>query len=145
MSKLPAHLRFPTMAPAVVEEPREEIREYQEERESLPALELLEGMTLTDFRRSGLVVVVRCSVLKDEVVWAADDTEATLQAFDEKGRVIYHGEELRLLALLGAHPEDLRAYHSLRMQVGKVQVESVGMAPPDEVKEEKPKKRGAAA
>jgi hypothetical protein len=59
--------------------------------------------------------------------------------------VVYRGEELRLLTLLAPNPEDLVAYHRLRKQAGEVQVESIGMAPPDEVKTETPKKKGAAA
>ena len=126
---------------AVVEEPRE----LRKEDLPIPSLELLQGMTLTEFLTSGLVVVVRCSVLGDEVVWAADGTETALHGFDSMGRVIYRGPELRLLAMLT--PEDLVAYHALRKQVGEVTVESFGLAPPEEVKEEDPtkKKRGAAA
>lgn len=123
--------------------------EYQEQGKEdlpIPSLELLQGMTLTEFLASGLVVVVRCSVLGEQVVWAADGTETALHGFDPMGRVIYRGPELRLLAMLT--PEDLVAYHSLRKQVGEVTVESFGLAPPDEVKEEDPtkkKKRGASA
>ena len=123
----------------------EESRELRKEDLPIPSLELLQGMTLTEFLTSGLVVVVRCSVLGDEVVWAADGTETALHGFDAMGRVIYRGPELRLLAMLT--PEDLVAYHALRKQVGEVTVESFGLAPPEEVKEEDPtkKKRGAAA
>lgn len=120
--------------------------EYEEkgkEKEPIPSLEVLQGMTLSEFRRSGLVVVVFCPVLAEAVVWAADDTPTSHLATDEKGRVVYHGEELRLLTLLG--PDDLRAYHALRLAVGEVSVESIGVAPPDEVKKETPKKKGAAA
>lgn len=147
MNKLPAHLRFPALAPAVAEKPLEEKWEYQEREESslYSSFELLAGMSLSDFRSSDLVVVVRCAVLGDEVVFAADGTDAALHGFDEKGRVIYRGEELRLMVLLGVHPEDLRGYHSLRKQVGAVQVESIGMPSPEEVKAENPKRKGRAA
>lgn len=122
--------------------------EYEEkgkEKEPIPSLEVLQGMTLREFRSSGLVVVVFCPVLSEAVVWAADETPTSHLALDEKGRVVYRGEELRLLTLLGA--DDLRAYHALRLAVGAVSVESIGMAPPDEVKQEDPtkKKKGAAA
>ena len=122
-----------------------EYEEKRKEEEPIPSLELLQGMTLREFRSSGLVVVAFCPVLKEAVVWAADETPTSLLAMDEKGRVVYRGEELRLLTLLG--PEDLVAYHALRIAVGQVSVESIGMAPPDEVKEEDPtkKKKGAAA
>jgi hypothetical protein len=125
--------------------PGGECQERGKEDLPIPSLELLQGMTLTEFLASGLVVVAFCPVLKDEVVFAADGTETSLHGFDDKGRVVYRGEELRLLTLLAPHPEDLVAYHRLRKQAGEVQVESIGMAPPDEVKTETPKKKGAAA
>lgn len=150
MSKLPAYLRHPAMAPAVPgpeyqEKSSQDKREQREEGEPIPSLELLQGMSLSDFRRSGLVMVVRCAVLGDEVVWAADGTPTSFLAFDPMGRVVYRGEELRLLTLLGTHPEDLRAYHSLRKQVGGVEVASIGMAPPEEEKTEPTKKKKGAA
>jgi hypothetical protein len=124
-----------------------EYGEKRKEEEPIPSLELLQGMTLKEFRSSGLVVVAFCPVLKEAVVWAADDTPTSFLAMDEKGRVVYRGEELRLLTLLG--PEDLVAYHALRIAVGEVSVESIGMAPPDEVTNETTnettKKKGAAA
>ena len=127
MSILPAAFRLPARptSPAGVGvlEQREqgEKREYQE----IPAIELLQGMTLSEFRRSGFVVVVRCAVLGDEVVWAADNTPEARLGFDTKGRVVYHGEELRLLLALAPRPEDLVAYHAMRKAVGWVEVESI--------------------
>ena len=145
MAALPSYLRLPAKAPAPAGLACGDKREEREERESLPpTFDLLQGMSLWDFRKSGLVLVVRCAVLQDEVVFAADGTETSLRGFDDQGRVIYRGEELHLLTVL-ANPADLLAYHSLRKQVGEVEVQSVGMAPPDEVMEEKPKKKGAAA
>ena len=144
MSTLPSSLRLPFRGQAPAGPSPEDKREEREERETIPSFELLQGMSLWDFRKSGLVMVVRCAVLKDEVVFAADGTETSLHGFDEKGRVVYRGEELRLLTVL-ANPEDLVAYHSLRKQVGEVEVHSIGMAPPDEVMEEKPKKKKGAA
>ena len=88
-----------------------------------PSLELLEGMTLSGFRASGLVVVAFIPELGEAVVWAADNTPTARLAMDEKGRVVYHGEELRLLTLLG--PDDLRAYHALRLAAGDLTVESL--------------------
>ena len=119
MSSLPSALRFRPKQTAGVE------TEYREEREHTPAVELLAGMTLSEFRASGLVVVVKCAVLGETVVFAADGTATSHLAFDDMGRVIYKGEELHLLILLGAHPEDLIAYHRLRCQVGGVEVESI--------------------
>ena len=82
-------------------------------------------MTLSEFRDSNLVVVVRCAVLGEEVVWAADGTMPTLQGFDAQGRVVYHGEELNLLLALAPHPEDLVAYHAMRKALGGVDVMSL--------------------
>ena len=146
MTKLPCYLRLPAKAPAVAGVEHEEKREWEkkEERELIPAIRLLQGMTLTEFRKSGLVVVVRCAVLGDEVVWAADGTETSFGGFDGQGRVVYRGEELRLLALLG--PQEQVAYHALRKGAGEVEVESVGLTQPDQV-EPRPvakKQRGAA-
>ena len=118
-----------------------EYREEGKEDTPTPSLELLQGMTLAEFRSSGLVVVVKCAVLGETVVWAADGTPASHLAFDDMGRVIYKGEELNLLLLLGAHPEDLIAYHRLRCQVGGVEVESIGMAQPEEAQEDPTKKK----
>ena len=124
MSNLPAAFRLParSTSPAGVgvSEQREK-REYQE----IPAIELLQGMALSEFRRSGFVVVVKCAVLGDEVVWAADNTPEARLGFDDKGRVVYHGEELRLLLALAPHPEDLVAYHAMRKAVGWVEVDSL--------------------
>ena len=156
MTKLPSYFALPAKVQPVAgpgpggmddtpEWKKPEQGEQREEREIIPTLELLQGMSLMEFRTSGLVVVVRCPVLEDEVVWAADGTPTAALAFDDRGRVVYRGEELRLLTLLAPHPEDLVAYHRLRKQVGEVQVESIGMAPPDEVKTETPKKRKGAA
>ena len=144
MATLPPYLRLPARGQAPAGPSREEKREEREERELIPSFELLQGMSLWDFRKSGLVMVVRCAVLTGEVVFAADGTESSLHGFDEKGRVVYRGEELRLLTVL-ANPEDLVAYHSLRKQVGEVEVASIGMAPPEEAVEEKPKKKKGAA
>lgn len=140
---IPSYFSLPDeTAPQVV---KPEYRDVRGEQDTIPTIELLSGMTLREFRASGLVVVVRCAVLGDEVVWAADGTPTSLHATDDKGRVVYRGEELRLLTLLG--PDDLRAYHELRKQVGEVQVESIGLDTPEEVKPEDPtkKKKGRAA
>jgi hypothetical protein len=100
-----------------------------EPREPIPSIELLQGMTLSDFRASGLVVVVRCALLGEEVVWAADDTLSSVRGLDDQGRVIYHGEELNLLLALAPHPEDLVAYHRMRKDVGRVDVMSLTHEP----------------
>lgn len=131
MVKLPAALRLPTKAPAVVagEHWAKGEREKREEgSHPHPSTELLLDMTLSEFRASGLVVIVRCAVLGEEVVWAADGTETSLRGFDEKGRVVYRGEELRLLTLLS--PADQVAYHALRRGAGEVEVQSITWSPP---------------
>jgi hypothetical protein len=158
MTKLPSYFHLPAKTAAVVKPERgleEETPEWkkpenpdkQEQGETIPSLEMLQGMTLREFRTSGLVVVVHCPVLGDEVVFAADGTETSLHGFDDKGRVVYRGEELRLLTLLAPNPEDLVAYHRLGKAVGEVQVESIGLDSPEEVKEDpaKRKKKGQAA
>ncbi len=147
MSKLPSYFQLPAKAMAKAGESlewrRPDNQDNQDNQEPIPSLEMLQGMTLREFRTSGLAVVVHCAVLGEAVVWAADGTPTSLKGFDEMGRVVYRGEELRLLTLLG--PEDLRAYHSLRKQVGEVQVESIGMAEPEKQEDLTKKKRGAAA
>lgn len=157
MTKLPSYFHLPAKAAAVAKPERgqEEVPEWkkpenldkQEQGETIPSLEMLQGMTLREFRTSGLVVTVHCPVLGDEVVWAADGTPTSLKGFDERGRVVYRGEELRLLTLLAPHAEDLVAYHRLRKAVGEVQVETIGLDTPEEVKEDptKRKKKGQAA
>jgi hypothetical protein len=134
--------------------PAGELTELREKREfsdvekdlPIPSIELLQGMALSDFRLSGLVVVVRCAVLGEEAVWAADNTVTARSGFDDKGRVIYHGDELRLLLALASHPEDLVAYHAMRKAVGWVEVDSIRVDPPanDEVTKETTKKEAAA-
>lgn len=144
---LPSYLRLPTKAPALVV-PEQDKREREQREEgslSHPSTELLQGMTLEEFRRSGMVVVVRCPVLGEEVVWAADGTKTSRRGFDDLGRVVYRGEELKLLTLLGA--EDQVAYHALRKGAGAVEVVNIQATPPDQAEEPEPmtrKQRGAA-
>ena len=110
------------------------VAEKREKDSLIPSIELLQGMTLSAFRASRLVVVVRCAVLGDEVVWAADDTSTARRGgFDDQGRVIYSGDELRLLLAFAAHPEDLVAYHRMRQAVGRVEVESLTWEDPAKV------------
>lgn len=147
MNISPAALRLPArITPAGLAIKKGEEREHGEKREPIPSIELLQGMALSDFRLSGLVVVVRCAVLGEEVVWAADNTVTARSGFDDKGRVIYHGDELRLLLALASHPEDLVAYHAMRKAVGWVEVDSIRVEPPanDEVTKETTKKEAAA-
>jgi len=128
-----------------------EKREYSDGGESslIPSIELLQGMTLSAFRASGLVVVVRCALLGDEVVWAADDTLTSVRGFDDQGRVIYHGEELRLLLAFASDPETLQSYHAMRKAVGRVEVVSLtqgepAVEPEKTLNPESPKKGNAA-
>jgi len=149
MSQLPAALRLPARnlpaGRAVAE-----LREPREESSPIPSIELLQGMTLSAFRDSDLVVVVRCAVLGEEVVWAADGTIPTAKGFDDQGRVVYHGEELLLLLALASDPESLRGYHAMRKAMGRVEVVSLTHEEPAAVEPEKtlnpesPKKGNAA-
>jgi len=124
MSNLPAAFRLPSrMRTPEGQAVEEKGKEWNKGNNGIPSIELLSEMTLSDFRESGLVVVVRCSVLGEEVVWAADRTPLSRLGFDDQGRVIYHGEELRLLHALASHPEDLVAYHAMRKAVGRVVVD----------------------
>ena len=123
--------------------------ESREQDSHIPSIELLQGMALSDFLESGLVVVVRCAVLGEEVVWAANRTPTSRLGFDGMGRVVYHGEELRLLLAFASDPETLRSYHAMRKAVGRVEVESLTWGPPAGEQPEKTldpetPKRGAA-
>jgi hypothetical protein len=127
MTLLASALRLPawlTQAGGAVSEQREPWA--QTEKDSLTrAVELLQGMTISSFRESGLVVVVRCAVLGEEVVWAADRTATSRVGMDDQGRVVYSGEEFRLILALAPNPSDLVSYHAMRKAIGRVHVVNI--------------------
>ena len=135
MNQLPAAYRLPSRMKVqeggAVEEKGTKWNQGNKWKEDPPpAVDLLDDMTLSQFRESGLVLVIRCEVLGEEVVWAADNTpEARRGGFDDKGRVIYSGEELRILHAFSSRKEDLVAYHSMRKAVGRVDVVSLTYEP----------------
>lgn len=105
----------------------------EEKERPVPSIGLLDDMTLSDFRDSDLVVVVRCAVLEDEVVFAGDRTATARRGgCDDRGRVIYSGDELRLLLAFAGRPEDLVAYHRMRQAVGRVEVVKLAYEPETE-------------
>ena len=146
MSQLPAALRLPARnlpAGQAVAVP-----EKREKSSLIPSIELLKGMALPEFRESNLVVVVRCAVLGEEVVWAADGSLPTLQGCDDQGRVVDHGEELLLLLALAPNPSDLVAYHAMRKAMGRVDVVDLHReepaGEPEKTPASNPPKEGAA-